>query len=144
MSKVTKEEIDILVEDIIKVDTFEAVPISDKIVFKTLAILPKPILRSIVNVAFKGGLIEYSDNIIQQPPASFLLKIADLLPKKYQQDLQQNISDMRLEYCEALLEKKFWRAKCIVGFYYIGLGWSVVMWISDKAKEVVGIIPKKN
>jgi hypothetical protein len=58
--------------------------------------------------------------------------------------LEQEISDMRLEYYEALSEKKIWRAKCIVAFYYIGLCWSVVMWVSDKAKEVVGIIPKKN
>lgn len=89
--------------------------------------------------------IKFSPNkTLTKPPASFLLKIALLLPEKYRKDIEQNISDMRLEYCEALSEKKICRARFIVAFYYIGLCWSVVMWISDKAKEVVGLLPKKN
>ena len=81
---------------------------------------------------------------VKRPPASFLAKVADLLPKKHRESFKQEISDMRLEYYEALNEKKIWRAKCIIVFYHIGLCWSVVMWISDKGKEAVGIIPKKN
>ena len=83
-------------------------------------------------------------NKIKSPPSSILIKIADLFPKRHRESIIQEISDMRLEYYEALSEKKIWRAKCIVAFYYVGLGWSVVMWISDKAKEVVGLLPKKN
>lgn len=81
---------------------------------------------------------------IKNPPANFLLKIANFLPERFGKDLEQNISDMRLEYYEALSEKKTWRARFIVAFYYVGLGWSAVMWISHKAKEVVGIVPKTN
>jgi hypothetical protein len=80
----------------------------------------------------------------KQSPASLLLKITDLLPKKYREGFVQEISDMRLEYYEALSEKKFWRARFIVVFYYVGFCCSFLMWISDKAKEVLGIIPTKN
>lgn len=83
-------------------------------------------------------------NKTKKMPATQLLKFANLFPKKYRLNLVQEISDMRLEYCEALSEKKIWRARFIIVFYYIGLVWSVVMWISDKAKEVVGLLPKKN
>jgi hypothetical protein len=81
---------------------------------------------------------------ISSPPASSLMKFINLLPQKYRQSFEQEVSDMRLEYYEALSEKKVWRGRCIVIFYYVGLSWSVVMWISDKVKEVVGIIPKQN
>ncbi|MDQ3800900.1 MAG: hypothetical protein M3384_15755 [Acidobacteriota bacterium] len=81
---------------------------------------------------------------ITKPPFSAISKIADILPKKQCEILLQEISDARLEYYEAVNEKKIWKARCRVVFYYIGLGWSVVMWISDKVKEVIGIIPKKN
>lgn len=81
---------------------------------------------------------------VKSPPASFLLKIANLLPENNSKNLRQEISDMRLEYYEALFQKRFWRARCILAFYYIGLVWSLVMLVSDKAKEVVGIIPEKD
>ncbi|MGC2236707.1 MAG: hypothetical protein WA584_11130 [Pyrinomonadaceae bacterium] len=83
-------------------------------------------------------------NQLENPPAFFLIEPANLLPKKHRESLIQEISDMRLEYFEALSEKKIWRARCIIAFYYIGLSWSIVMWISDKAKEVVGLVPKKD
>ncbi|HLM01069.1 MAG TPA: hypothetical protein VK400_08420 [Pyrinomonadaceae bacterium] len=81
---------------------------------------------------------------VDTPPASFLLKISNLLPKKYRRNLEQEISDMRLEYYEALSERRIWQARCIIASYYIGLCWSVVMWISDKVRKVNGIVPKKN
>ncbi|HEX8370428.1 MAG TPA: hypothetical protein VF604_17910 [Pyrinomonadaceae bacterium] len=81
---------------------------------------------------------------ISSPPASILLKLAGFLPKKHRETLIQEISDMRFEYSEALSEKKFWQARFIVCSYYIGFGWSVVMWVSDRRKEVLGIIPKKD
>jgi hypothetical protein len=90
------------------------------------------------------ALIFNKSSLIKVPPISLLLKVADLLPKKYRDNLTQEVSDMCLEYYEALDEKNIWRARFIVAFYYVGLSWSVVMWISDKVKEVVGIIPKKN
>jgi hypothetical protein len=104
--------------------------------------LHKHIFNSATN--FLKSVFVFEKNKTENPPFSLLLKIADLLPKKQRKSLIQEVSDMRLEYYEALSEKKTWRAKCIVAFYYIGLSWSVVMWISDKVKEVVGIIPKKN
>jgi len=79
---------------------------------------------------------------IKTPPASSLLKLSKLLPAKYCQILEQEISDMRLDYYKALREKNIWQARCITVFYYIGLSWSVVMWIADKVKKVIGIIPK--
>lgn len=139
MSKVTKEKIDKLVEAI-KVETFETMSPHRRIILKGFAILPKPILPYLIEVVDE----EVSDNTIQQSPASFLLKIVDLLPKKYRQDLQQNISDMRLEYYEALAEKKIWRARFIVAFYHIGISWSVLMWIPDKVKRVFKTTPKKD
>jgi hypothetical protein len=81
---------------------------------------------------------------LNKAPGSILLRLVNLLPKRYAKDLTQNISDMRLEYYEALSEKNIWRARFIAADYYIGLSWSVVRWISDKAKEVIGIIPKQN
>jgi hypothetical protein len=103
---------------------------------------------SMVVVSFLG-VIFYARrsklaNQVNTPPASLLLRIAELLPKKHRQSLEQEVSDMRLEYYETLKEKKFLLAKFIVASYYIGLGWSVIMWISDKVKEVVGLLPKKN
>lgn len=81
---------------------------------------------------------------IKNPPATFLSRVAELLPSKYKKNLKQNISDMRIEYFNARQERKNWEARVIVASYYTGLCWSVVMWISDKIKEVIKIIPKKN
>jgi hypothetical protein len=81
---------------------------------------------------------------VKRPPGSYLIKIADLLPKKYGESLKQEISDMYSEYYEALSKKNIWRARFIVAFYYIGLCFSTIMWISDKSKKVAGIVPKKD
>jgi predicted PP-loop superfamily ATPase len=109
-----------------------------------LVYLPKLVVQVISFISLlKKKKVERSKEI-KSSPAKFSLKISNMLPKKHAQSLLQEISDMRLEYYEALSEKKIWRAKCIVAFYYVGLSWSVVMWISDKFKEVIGIIPKKN
>jgi|SRR5215213_810679 len=108
------------------------------------AIVPTVIIYAIESIKERRNRRKLLPTKIKNPPTSFLSQIAGLLPKKHRQSLLQEISDMRLEYYEALSEKKIWRARFIVAFYYIGFGWSVVMWISDKAKEVVGIIPKQN
>ena len=104
----------------------------------------RPVLTSQDAEIVWGTIKAVNKNNIQKPPASLLLKITDLLPRKYKQDIEQNISDMRLEYYEILSENKVWQARSIVTFYYIGLGWSIAMWVSDKVKEVIGIIPKKD
>lgn len=105
-------------------------------------LVPKSHLESEVNYSFFRKLFLTKKNRIKNPPASFLLKIADLLPKKYSENLKQEVSDLRLEYNEALSEKKIWRARFIASFYYIGLTWAAVMWISEKVKKVIEIIPK--
>lgn len=91
------------------------------------------------NVSAKHGAVK-----IKPSPATFLLRIADLLPAKYAFDLRQNVSDLRIEYYEALKEHKFWRAKIIIAAYYIGIGWTVIRWVMNKIKELIGIIPSKN
>ncbi len=80
----------------------------------------------------------------QKTSVTFLLKIADLLPRKQRQILQQEALTMKEEHDEAILFGKTLRAKVITTSYYIGISWSVGMWIADKIKEVVKIIPKKN
>jgi FlaA1/EpsC-like NDP-sugar epimerase len=87
---------------------------------------------------------ENQDRRGQKTSVALLLKIADLLPRKQRQILQQEALSMNEEYDEAILFGKKLRAKVIIVAYYFGLCWSVVMWISDKVKEVVRIIPKKN
>lgn len=80
---------------------------------------------------------------IEHPPLSFLFQMANLLPLKQRECLTQEISDMRLEYFEAVARKELGRARSILGFYYIGLVWSVLMWISDRISDVLGINTKK-
>lgn len=84
------------------------------------------------------------NNKVKNPPASFLLKIAGFLPKKQRQILQQEVLLMRDEYNEALFEKRMLRAKIIVISYYLGISCSSFRWVTDKVKEVIGIIPKKD
>lgn len=93
---------------------------------------------------FEKAKKQLGNAIIKKHPASFLVFIASFLPKKYKDILNQEASDMLLEYYDALSEKNIWRAKIIVGFYYAGLVWSIVIWISHKIKEIIKIIPKSN
>ncbi|HEX8247913.1 MAG TPA: hypothetical protein VF599_07060 [Pyrinomonadaceae bacterium] len=119
---------------------------SDKIINQNSQVLSKFGIGT--NLAKFGEYFVYyykkRANKIEKPPASFLLKVADLLPKKNRQNLEQEISDMRIEYYDALNEKNIWRARFIVAYYYVGLSWSGIMWIPDKVKELLGRIPKKN
>ncbi len=98
----------------------------------------------IFSFLLKAGKSFKSTIKVTNPPGHFFARIADLLPKKHRESLEQEISDMRLEYYEAVSEKNIWRARFIIAFYYIGLGWSVVMWSSDKVKKLVGLVPKKD
>ncbi|HEV7644622.1 MAG TPA: hypothetical protein VGO50_11810 [Pyrinomonadaceae bacterium] len=82
--------------------------------------------------------------IIIRPPFSFLHNITHILPAKYARCLEQEISDLRLEYFEALAEGNTWRANNIVSSYYVGLGWSAFRWIAERVKELVGFMPKMN
>ncbi|HYP51287.1 MAG TPA: hypothetical protein VEQ34_10125, partial [Pyrinomonadaceae bacterium] len=95
-------------------------------------------------LSFKAKTKTFRNGTLKKPPAYLLQKIALLLPEKYRRDIEQNISDMRVEYYEALSEEKIWQARFIITFYYFGLSWSVVIWISNKIKQAVGIIPKKD
>ncbi len=81
---------------------------------------------------------------LTKPPFSFLSNVAKLLPAKYARNLEQEISDLRIEYNDALVQKNSWRARCIVAEYYVGLSWSAVKWIAERAKELVGFMPKMN
>lgn len=74
---------------------------------------------------------------IKNPPFSFLLKISEALPKKYAKDLTQNVSDMRLEYYEAVAEGRIWRPKTIIASYYVGLTWSIASWVISKVRELI-------
>lgn len=83
-------------------------------------------------------------NIVKRPPFTYLMQFCAFLPRKYRNNLEQNISDMRIEYYEALNAKNIWYARTIVGFYYAGLSWTVVRWIAGRVKELVGFMPKMN
>src|ERR1044072_611732 len=80
----------------------------------------------------------------EKPPFSLLLEISEELPPKYSQNLEQEISDLRMEYSEALMQNKIWRARFIVLDYYEGLIWSVIKWIMEWAKKIVGFTPHVN
>jgi hypothetical protein len=125
---------------LIKIETFENLFIT---MIKVLVLNFNKFKISISRLLHKKRNYERSKEI-KKCPGQFLLRLAEYLPNRQAKKLKQEISDMRLEYYEALNEEKIWRAKFIVAFYYIGLSWSVVMWISDKAKEVIGVLPKKN
>lgn len=84
------------------------------------------------------------DKSVKRPPASTLLSIIHLLPEKPRKCLEQEISDMRLEYYEALAEKNVLHARCIVISYYTGIGWSSVVWTAERIKELIGFMPKVN
>lgn len=101
----------------------------------------KQIFNSATN--FFKSLFVFEKNEIENPAFSLLLKIADLLPRKQRQILQQEARDMKEECDEAKLFGKPLRAKIIVVSYYIGIGWSVFMWIANKIKEVFKITLKK-
>jgi hypothetical protein len=107
-------------------------------------LVPESHLEREAKSSFLKKLFFGEKSRIKKPPASFLLKFADLLPKKYSENLKQEVSDLRLEYTEALSEKKIWRARFIASFYYIGLSWAVMMCISEKVKKVIEVVPKKN
>lgn len=86
----------------------------------------------------------FEKNNIKKPPFWFLMQISSFLPNKYGQIVEQNVSDLRIEYYEALAEKNIWKARCIVGFYYTGLSWTVVQWIVGRLKDLIGVLPKLN
>lgn len=99
--------------------------------------------RILIKAAPSGQPAETQSARIEKPPGWILIKVADFLPPQLRRNLIQEVSDMRLEYYEALCEKNIRRGRFIVVFYHIGLGLSVVSWISYRLKEVVGIIPKR-
>lgn len=76
---------------------------------------------------------------IRTPPGSFILKLAKLLVKEYRSRLEQEVCDMRIEYYEAYAEGDFFRAKCVIGNYYLGIIWSSLIWIATRIKEVIKI-----
>jgi hypothetical protein len=79
---------------------------------------------------------------IDRPPFWFLMKISEALPKIAADNLAQNISDMRTEHNDALLEGNKWRARIVMVNYSIGLIWSALLWISGRVKEIVRVSPK--
>lgn len=99
---------------------------------------------TIISKAWENFSAKRKGTKFQSPPGSVLLKIADLLPPKYANDLIQNISDLRREYCDALNQGRLWRAKVITTAYYTGISWTVVKWVINRIKELVGITPSKN
>jgi hypothetical protein len=87
------------------------------------------------NTVYKGR--------IKRPPLTFLFRLANFLPPKLGRCLVQEILDVHLEYYESIHKKEIWRARLIIGYYCTGLGWSVIMWISDKVRQVLGINIRK-
>jgi hypothetical protein len=83
-------------------------------------------------------------NVIIKPPCSTLLKLSKYLPPKYAKDLEQNISDMRLEHYDALAQKSIRQAKLIIFYYYLGLFWTGIKWVADRIKELLKQKPKLN
>lgn len=79
---------------------------------------------------------------LRNPPGTFILKSAHLLSKKHYHKFEQEISDLRLEYFEALSEKNNRRARGLVICYYCGLLWSMVIWIASRIKEIIKVAPK--
>jgi hypothetical protein len=94
-------------------------------------------------IRFYSGLLRRRSHVTR-PPASLLLSIITIFPKKYRQCLEQEISDMRIEYYEILAEGKTARARTVSLFYYLGLFWSVISWILHNIVTVFLTAPKKN
>ncbi len=88
------------------------------------------------------GITGVKFSAIKTPPFAAILKIAEILPVKHATDLTQNVSDMRIEYYEALKDNNILRARVVVAFYYAGLSWTAVRWIAGRVKELIGLVPK--
>lgn len=73
---------------------------------------------------------------INPSPGSLFLEFANLLPRKYRTSIRQEISDLRLEYHEAVYRRHAWIARAIIISYYIGLVWSIIVSLFDRSKEV--------
>lgn len=72
----------------------------------------------------------------KKPPGSLLLKFSGLFNAKYRRKLLEEISDMRIEYYEALSDKNITEANRIVARYYLGIAWSTLIWIANRIKDV--------
>jgi hypothetical protein len=79
-----------------------------------------------------------------ESPDTLMLKIADVLPKKLREILRQEARDMMIEYEEAILLGKYFRAKVIVFYYHAGVIWSAVKWVAERIQELIRFTPKMN
>ncbi len=59
-------------------------------------------------------------------PLSGWMALAKYLPSKYKNNIEQTISDFRIEHHEALSDGDFKRARWISWHYRLGLFWSIV------------------
>src|ERR1700755_1657164 len=90
----------------------------------------------ILSVLLMFILFGWKARQIDQPPISILLKIARFFPPKYARNLKQEISDLRVEYYKALVERNFWQARFILTSYYFGISWSLLNWLGERVKGV--------
>lgn len=76
---------------------------------------------------------------LAKPPGHIWLQVAKFLPEKYYRIFEQEVSDMRLEYYEALSEKATFRAKCLIATYHLSMTFALIVWIVRGLKEIVKI-----
>ncbi len=102
----------------------------------------------VITIPVSGGIISFATRVRAKTstdsPGSFLLSVIHVFPEKQRNFLEQEISDMRLEFYEALAENNRRRARCIILGYYLGLSWSALRWGAEYAKKLVGFMPKVN
>ena len=81
---------------------------------------------------------------IKFPPTRPLYVIMDILPEKQRDILSQEIIDFEMEIFQALEKKNMLRATSIIISYYLGTSFSIIIWILDKVKKIIGIYPPES
>lgn len=68
-------------------------------------------------------------NNLSKLPGKIIVKVANYLPQRESANVLQEVSDMRLEYYEALSNRNETRARGIVIVYYVGLMYSISVFL---------------
>lgn len=81
-------------------------------------------------------------NIAVAAKGNFLMRVANVLPKGARICIEQSVSDMRIEYFDALSEKNKTKAKIVIICFYFSLMWAFLDFAGAKIKSLLWFIPK--
>lgn len=96
--------------------------------------------------SFSNGPKNKSDNssIAVAAKGNLLMRFAGVLPKKVRICIEQSVSDMRIDYFDALNEKNQTKATIVVIWFYFGLVWMSLDFLVAKIKGLLLFTPKSD